>query len=177
MGEPSSHATQPQGMQAALLLQHAAARGPCPTVQEDACRSAAHLRRKTRPVEIPSFFLRCWPVTDARDESQSQVTNVPVPVPAHRLPLPPREVEKLAIGRQRRDQAIHGLGPQMVGGSLLGCGAPGWALSKLSFDCLPTSSQYSLTKMIDSMSESLATHRRVIREQPRHPRVLRRSIS
>lgn len=69
------------------------------------------------------------------------------------------------------------LAHKWFGGSLLGRGAPGWALSKLSFDCLPTSSQYSLTKMIDSMSESLATHRRVIREQLRHPGVLRRSIS
>lgn len=62
-------------------------------------------------------------------------------------------------------------------GVLLGCGAPGWALSKLSFDSLPTSSQYSLTKMIDNMSESLATHHRVIREKRRHPGLPGRSIS
>lgn len=62
-------------------------------------------------------------------------------------------------------------------GLLLGCGAPGWTLSKLSFDSLPTSSQYSLTKMIDNMSESLATHHRIIREKRRHPGIPDRSIS
>lgn len=130
--------------------------------------------KKPGHLRFPSFFLCCCPVADAREQTQSQVSNVSVP--AHSLPAPPRELEKPAIGRQRREQAIHDW-PTNGWGSLLGCGAPGWTLSKLSFDCLPTSSQYSLTKMIDSMSESLATHCRVIREQPRHPGVLGRSIS
>lgn len=94
---------------------------------------------KPGQLRFPSFFSLL--ARGRRPESRFNV-----PVPARRLPVPPREVEKLAIGRQRRDQAIDGLGPQLVGGPLLGCGAPEWALSKLSFDCLPTSSQYSLTK-------------------------------
>lgn len=165
-------------MQPALSSSARAAQGPCPTVQQDACRSARASPGKTRPVEIPIFFscVRCWLVRDASEQSHVPGQAVDVPVPAHRLPVPPREVEKLAIGRQRRDQTIHGLGPQMVGG-VLGCGAPGWTLSKLSFDSLPTSSQYSLTKMIDNMSESLATHHRVIREKRRHPGFPGRSIS
>lgn len=100
-----------------FLLQHAPPRAAVPPCSRTHAGQPAHLRRKTRPVEIPIFFscVRCWLVRDAREQSHVQGQLVNVPVPAHRLPVPPREVEKLAIGRQRRDQTIHGLGPQMVG--------------------------------------------------------------
>lgn len=110
-----------------------AARGPCPTVQEDAAGQPAHLRRKTRPLEIPIFFSSLL----ARDSLRRTVTKQGIQCTGT-LPtffLFPHV--RLRISRLDASAVIKlsmTFGPQMVGGPLLGCGAPGWALSKLSFD-------------------------------------------
>lgn len=110
-----------------------AARGPCPTVQEDAAGQPAHLRRKTRPLEIPIFFSSLL----ARDSLRRTVTKQGIQCTGT-LPtffLLPHV--RLRISRLDASAVIKlsmTLGPQMVGGPLLGCGAPEWALSKLSFD-------------------------------------------
>lgn len=133
MEEASSHAAQPQGMQAALLLQHAPPGAPVQLCRRTHAGQPAHLRRKTRPLEIPIFF----PSLLARDSLQRTVTKQGVQCTGT-LPtffLFPHV--RLRISRLDASVVIKlsmTLGPQMVGGSLPGCGAPGWALSKLSFD-------------------------------------------
>lgn len=67
-------------------------------------------------LRFPSFSLAVGPWETPENSPKARYPMYRY-LPTHRLAAPPREGEKLAIGRQRRDQAIHGLGPQMVGGS------------------------------------------------------------
>lgn len=76
----SSHAAQPQGMQAALLLQHAPPGAPVHPCSRTHAGQPAHLRRKTRPLEIPIYFFFAVGLWETpRKHSQSQVSNVLVP--------------------------------------------------------------------------------------------------
>lgn len=133
MGEASSHAAQPQGMQAALLLQHAPPGAPVQPCRRTHAGQPAHLRRKTRPLEIPIFFSSLL----ARDSLRRTVTKQGIQCTGTLPTVFLFPHVRLRISRLDASAVIKlsmTLGPQMVGGSLLGCGALGRALSKLSFD-------------------------------------------
>lgn len=84
-------------------------------------------------LRFPSFF----PSLLARDSLQRTVTKQGVQCTGTLPTLFLFPHVRLRISRLDASVVIKlsmTLGPQMVGGSLPGCGAPGWALSKLSFD-------------------------------------------